>query len=178
MGQHEIQLGILKRLRGTPITRHTAAHGMVYTPEPPYTVQQTGVIDAKTVARFARFARYWDVLANSGRFGQTLALLLHAPPQVSPFWRFMAFSDWLWQQLGATHRLTPESLVDALFDYLSQPSLLPADLVRQALLADYIASGARANPRALQGLLPQRVPVPARPQANLAIRQARHLSAQ
>jgi hypothetical protein len=176
MGPHEIQLGILKRLRGTPITRHTAAHGMVYTPEPPYTVQQTGVVDSKTVARFARFARYWDVLANSGRFGQTLALLLHAPAQVSPFWCFMAFSDWLWQQLGATHRLTPESLVDALFDFLSQPSLLPADLVRQALLADYIASGARANPKALQGLLPRKIPNQARAKQTLSARQARHLS--
>ena len=35
---HEIQFGILKRLRGTPIIRHTDAFGMVYDPHPPYTL--------------------------------------------------------------------------------------------------------------------------------------------
>ncbi|MDD5479374.1 cobalamin-dependent protein [Rhodoferax sp.] len=194
---HEIQLGILKRLRGSPITRHTAPHGIVYDTQPPYSVQQTGVVDAATVTRFARFARYWDLLANSGRFSRTLALWLGSAPATelgptqpatdpcatarpSPFWRFWAFSDWLWQHLGATHKLTPEVLVDALFDYLSEPSQQPftlsAHAVRQALLADYTASGARASPKALQGALPRPTPPEAKAAHTLATRQARHLS--
>jgi radical SAM superfamily enzyme YgiQ (UPF0313 family) len=193
IGPHEIQLGILKRLRGTPIARHTEAHGMVYDTAPPYTVQHTGVVDADTMQRFTRFARYWDLLANSGRFAQTLALLLHpaptgaapnpgdahgvAAPVVSPFWRFMAFADWLWAQAGATHKLTPETLVDALFDYLSQPGQHPLEVVRQTLLADYIASGARANPKALQGLLPRQTPSDTKARRTLATRQERHQSA-
>jgi radical SAM superfamily enzyme YgiQ (UPF0313 family) len=172
IGPHEIQLGILKRLRGTPITRHTETHGMVYAVDPPYTVQQTGVVDANTMARFTRFARYWDVLANSGRFAQTLTLVLHQLPEASPFWRFMAVSDGLWKQLGSTHQLTPEVLVNALHDYLSQ--YLQTDVVRAALLADYIASGARANPEALRGLLPKQVPSPAKATRPLATRQDRH----
>ncbi|MGB4583872.1 MAG: radical SAM protein [Rhodoferax sp.] len=189
IGPHEIQLGILKRLRGAPIARHSAAHGMVYAPEPPYSVQHTGAVDAATLRRFGRFARYWDVLANSGRFTQTLALLLHAAPAgaavnpddtqaaawgASPFWRFLALSDWLWQRHGATHKLSPELLVDALFDYLSHS--LSADGVRQALLSDYIASGARSNPVALQGLLPRLAPSPAKARRTLATRQERHQS--
>ncbi len=172
IGPHEIQLGILKRLRGTPIARHTDVHRMVYDPEPPYTVQHTGVVDAATLQRFGRFARYWDLLANSGRFAQTLALLLNQMPEPSPFWRFMAFSDWLWAHLSATHKLTPEVLVDALFDYLSRQ--LAAEAVRQSLLADYIASGARANPRALKGLLPRPVATAPAPAHTLAARQTRH----
>ena len=177
IGPHEVQLGILKRLRGAPIARHSAAHGMVYAPEPPYTVQRTGVVDAATLQRFGRLARYWELLANSGRFAQTLPLLLHPSPveggaAVSPFRCFMAFSDWLWQRQGSTHRLTPEALVDALFDYLCA-SLSPT-LVRQALLADYLASGARANPKALQGLLPRRAVSPAKAGRTLATRQDRH----
>ncbi len=185
IGPHEIQLGILKRLRGTPITRHTVTHGMVYAAEPPYTVQHTGVVDAATVQRFGRLARYWDLLANSGRFGQTLNLLLHAsaaqdasapPMQDSPFRRFMALADWLWQHCGTTHRLTPEALVDALFDYLTQIAQQPADRVRQALLADYLASGARANPKVLQGLLPRQVPPEVIARRTLTTRQERHQS--
>jgi radical SAM superfamily enzyme YgiQ (UPF0313 family) len=172
IGPHEIQLGVLKRLRGTPITRHTETHGMVYDTQPPYAVQQTAVLDANTVARFTRFARYWDVLANSGRFAQTLTLVLHRLPEASPFWRFMALADWLWQQLGSTHQLTPELLLDTLFEYLSQ--YLPVEVVRAALLADYIASGARANPESLRGLLPKQVPSLAKATRVLATRQDRH----
>jgi hypothetical protein len=175
IGPHEIQLGILKRLRGSPIARHTPAHGMVYDGEPPYTVRQTGVIDADTLVRFTRFARYWDLLANSGRFGQTLSLLLRQAPGQSAFWRFMAFSDWLWRQLDATHRLTPEVLVDALFDYLRQTQ--PPDAVRQTLLADYVASGAKSNPQALQGLLPRQTHTKGHARGALVTRQERHQSA-
>lgn len=57
MGPHEIQLGILKRLRGTPIDRHTDACAMVYSGTAPYTVQQTTAVDAATVQRFTRFSR-------------------------------------------------------------------------------------------------------------------------
>ncbi len=174
IGPHEIQLGILKRLRGTPIARHTEAHGMRYAVEPPYTVWQTSLIDADTLRRFTRFSRYWELLANSGRFPQTLALLLHRPQQPSAFQSFMAFSDWLWQRQGSTHRQTPELLVDALFDYLTQLGWLPADRVREALLADYVASGARANPRSLQGLLPRRKPSVPKAARTLTTRQARH----
>jgi len=176
LGPHEIQLGILKRLRGTPIARHTPDHGMVYAAEPPYTVRQTAVVSADEMQRFTRFARYWDMLANSGRFRQSLPLLLAAYREgeaPSAFRAFMAFADWLWLHTGKSSGLTPEALVDALADYLGRPGGLPAETVRQALLADYVASGARGNPRALSGLLPRREPpLPrARP---LAPRQEQH----
>ena len=41
LGPHEIQFGILKRLRGTPIIRHTEPYAMVFDPYPPYTVLAT-----------------------------------------------------------------------------------------------------------------------------------------
>ena len=168
---HEIQLGVLKRLRGTPIARHSMAFGMVYDAQPPYSVQQSSAVDALTVLRFTRLARYWDLLANAGRFPQTLPILLAGP---SPFAAFLAFADWLWQSTGQTSRLTPEKLLDALFDYLTGPIGMEKEGLRQTLLADYQASGARANPACLQGLLRGRdKPIPRVPRA-LAQRQERH----
>jgi hypothetical protein len=168
---HEIQLGVLKRLRGTPIVRHSVASGMVYDAEPPYTVQQTAVVDASTVQRFTRLARYWDLIANSGRFPKTLPLLLAGP---SPFADFLAFADWLWNSTAQTSRLTPENLVDALFVYLTDVMGGETDGIRQTLLADYQSSGARANPACLKGLLLDRAdPLPRATRA-LAQRQDRH----
>jgi radical SAM superfamily enzyme YgiQ (UPF0313 family) len=63
----EIQVGVLKRLRGTPIGRHDAECGMVYSPLPPYELLQNRLIDFATMQRLGRFARYWDLVGNSGR---------------------------------------------------------------------------------------------------------------
>ncbi|MBS1161439.1 MAG: Radical [Proteobacteria bacterium] len=168
---HEIQLGLLKRLRGTPLARRSEEFGMVYDALPPYSVRQTAVLDVPTIQRFTRLARYWDLLANSARFPHTLSLLLSPP---SPFAAFSAVADWLWQKTGKTSALTPEILIDALFDYLTQVLGRQADVVRPILLADYLNSGARANPTCLQGLLAQREsPLPGKARA-LALRQARH----
>ncbi len=175
IGPHEIQLGILKRLRGTPIARHTVAFGMVFDLLPPYTVTQTGAVDRETMQKFSRFARYWDMIANSGRFPMTLRYLLRDAP--SPFAAFMAFADWLWAVTGKTSGLSPEMLVDALFAYFSSLPQSDVSQARQCLLADYLASGARSNPLALQGLLPKREN-PASQASTLTHRQARHLAAQ
>ncbi len=70
----EIQIGILKRLRGTPIVRHDAEYSMAYAPRPPYEILQTRDIPFADMQRMRRFARYWDLLGNSGNFADTLPL--------------------------------------------------------------------------------------------------------
>ena len=179
---HEIQLGILKRLRGTPIARHTVEHGMVYDPLPPYQIQQTNAVSSADMQRFARLARYWDLVANSGRFGQSMGLLLNAE---SPFAAFMHFSDWLWagspktqgKTSGKTSGITPENLVDALHAYLIDVRKFDSQLVTKILLADYIASGARARPDVLRSLIPK-LPLPqVKSGKALSQRQTQHLQA-
>ena len=174
LAPHEIQFGILKRLRGTPITRHTAEFAMVYDPQTPYTILQNSTVDFATLQRVKRFARYWDLVANSGRFSSGLKLLLEPG---SAFHHFMNFSDWLWRTTGKTHEFAFEKLVDLLHGHLTTTRALSAETVRAALLADYLASGARAKPVCLADLLvaPRSAP-PVVALALLAERQARHLS--
>ncbi len=103
---HEIQFGILKRLRGTPIIRHSQVYGMVFDPAPPYQILANDCIDFNTMQRLVRFARYWDLVANSGRFSERLPNILGD----APFTRFLALSDWLYANTDATHRISPERL--------------------------------------------------------------------
>ncbi len=168
---HEIQLGILKRLRGTPITRHTESAGMIYDSEAPYTVLQTAAVDAETMQEFKRFARYWDLIANSGRFRLTLPKLLAGP---SPFAAFRQLSGWLWSSTAKTSGLTPEKLVDLLFNYCTNKLCYPVESTREILLEDYLASGARANPACLHGLLGQRDKPKEATGRTLVERQTRH----
>ena len=150
IGPQEIQLGILKRLRGTPIARHTGPFEMVYDDQPPYVVRQTRDLDATSLERFTRMAKYWDLIANSGRFKTSLPLILSplAEP-ASAFKSFMHFSDHVWLSAGKTYGLTPEDLVDAVFDYLTAVREMDSSSVRASLLQDYLASGARARPKCL-----------------------------
>ncbi len=150
VGVHEIQLGLLKRLRGAPIDRHTRAHAMVYDSQPPYALLCNDCVDFATVQRFARLARYWDLIGNGGRFAQSLRLLLEGP---SAFAAFAQWSDWLWQRTGKTHEFGQEALVDLLHDYLVHRRGLDLQQVRAALLADYQASGARGKPACLALML-------------------------
>ena len=75
LGPQEIQVGILKRLRGTPIVRHDAEWQMIYNPHPPYEILQNKLIDFATMQRLRRFARYWDLVGNSGNFIETTPLI-------------------------------------------------------------------------------------------------------
>ena len=83
LGPHEIQVGILKRLRGTPIVRHDAEWQMVYNPHPPYEILQNRLIDFATMQKLRRFARYWDLVGNSGNFVETTPLIWSKVGQAS-----------------------------------------------------------------------------------------------
>ncbi len=132
LGPQEIQLGILKRLRGTPIIRHQDDFDMVYNPNPPYNILSTRDMDSATLFRLNRFARYWDMIANSGRFGASLTPILGD----QPFTRFMALSDWLFTKTGQTHRIALQRLFELLTEcYQQEPAVL------QALQQDYASAG-------------------------------------
>ncbi len=138
---HEIQVGILKRLRGTPIARHTTAFDLRFNPEPPYNILATDRIDFATMQRVARFARYWDLIANSGRFPRTLPRLLGE----QPFAQFLALSDWLYNETGRTHAIAAERLSELLYRSLCDDGGVAPAQAAALLAQDFVASGARGK---------------------------------
>lgn len=139
---HEIQVGILKRLRGAPIARHSEDFGMRYNPQPPYNILCSDLIDFQTMQRLTRFARYWDMIANTGRFRHTLALLLGN----SPFARFLHLSDWLYAGTGQTHKITLARLFALLHQGLITELGADEDRAEEVLLLDYRRSGLKGPP--------------------------------
>ncbi len=144
LGPQEIQFGILKRLRGTPIVRHDAEFDMRYSPVPPYEILANRDLDFPTLQRLRRFARYWDLVANSGRFPAAAPLI--ASEGRSPFRRFLAFSDWLYARLGRTHEISLERLAQSLLDWLVAENGVPLEAARRALVADWNRLGRRDLP--------------------------------
>lgn len=136
LNPHEIQVGILKRLRGTPLIRHTEDHDMRYNPLPPYNILSTNLIDFPTMQRLSRFARYWDMIANSGRFSHSCTILLGD----DPFTRFMKFSDWLFAETGQTHRIALNRLFELLNRGLTTCLKVDAEVARESLAKDFVAT--------------------------------------
>ena len=110
-----------------------------------------------------RFARYWDLVANSGNFSKTLTLLWgggvsnqsgkvfsnqsDAAPgntlitdyssSASPFASFLRFSDWLHATLRRTHQIALQSIAQGLFDFLTVENHADPATVAVALEADW-----------------------------------------
>ncbi|MGE5608345.1 MAG: DUF4080 domain-containing protein, partial [Bacillota bacterium] len=147
LSPQEIQVGILKRLRGAPIARHDKEWAMVYSPYAPYEVLQTKVVDFATMQRLRRFARYWDMVSNSGNFMETTPLVWR---NESPFWSFMAFSEWLHQRTGRTHAIALQTLAELVFEYLCEQRGQDRHAVAEALWRDYQRGGRRDVPTFLR----------------------------
>jgi hypothetical protein len=197
----EIQVGILKRLRGTPIVRHDAEWQMVYSSHPPYEILQTRLVDFATMQRLRRFARYWDLVGNSGNFVETTPLIWSAfgvpalassekfdsvvstepakagTPNTSPFYAFLHWSDWLHAQIGRTDSIALVRLMELLFMYLTRERGLSATNAAETMWRDYQRGGRRDRPEFLRPHLPEaRATLPRRTVSSQK-RQARHLAA-
>ncbi len=157
----EIQVGLLKRLRGTSIGRHDAEWGMVYAPEPPYEIRENRLIDAAAMQRLHRFARTWDLVGNSGRFVETTPLFWSGG--ASPFAGFMRFSDWFHAREGRLHGIPLPRLIEAAFIWLTEERGLPPAAVAGALERDAQRAGWTEWPAGVRARLPRagaRRPVP------------------
>ncbi|MGQ0752603.1 MAG: DUF4080 domain-containing protein [Betaproteobacteria bacterium] len=167
---HEIQVGVLKRLRGTAIARHTEACGMRYNPDPPYNVLATDRIPFPDMQRLARFARYWEMIGNSGRFRSALGLLVGEPGTGSAFARFLRFADWLYGRTGKTHEIALERLVALVHEFFITEAGIAPEAATARLQHDYEASGAKGR----LAFVERPFTATHAPAARRRLRQARH----
>ena len=129
----EIQVGVLKRLRGAPIAARAEGWGLRFAAEPPYEILETPDLPAAQLDRIKRFARYWELTWNRGRFRRTLPRLW--ADGSSPFAAFLAVSDALFARFGRAHALTPLELAQGLQSCLAGAGAWDAP-ARDAMRAD------------------------------------------
>ena len=174
LGPQEIQVGILKRLRGAPIARHDTESRMVYAQDPPYEILCNNLIDFATMQRLRRFARYWDLIGNSGNF-------LNSAPKLwrdgSPFRSFMEFSDALYERIQRTDSISLATLGAELFQWLVEKGGLDPVTVAKEMLDDYQRAGRHEVPEFLRRYLAATSRAPAPRNSTLPKRQSRHLLA-
>ncbi len=147
MEPEELQVNLLKRLRGTPLDARAQEWGLRFESEPPYTVVDTPTWPAGDLIAMRRFSRYWELMYNRGRFRQTLPLLWTNGG--SPFWAFREFADRLHERFGRCHGIAADDLALALVEHLTAGGRSGREAVLRRLERDYAARGARFPVRRL-----------------------------
>ncbi|MBN1947782.1 MAG: DUF4080 domain-containing protein [Bradymonadales bacterium] len=176
IGPQEIQVGILKGLRGAPIRRHDGEHRMAYGEWPPYEILQTKAIDFSTMQRIKRLARIWDRVFNSGRFLDSAKMIWEGPLS-SPFDAFLHWTDWLFDQAPHAGRegIALGRLAELLFIYLTTVQGQEPGAVAARIALDLRRDKPRDIPAILRAHLSQLPRLPDRPpDTGLPARQRRH----
>ncbi|MDZ4815674.1 MAG: DUF4080 domain-containing protein [Verrucomicrobiota bacterium] len=155
LAPQEIQMGILKRLRGTPIIRHDQEFRMIYSGQPPYEILENSTIDFASMQRLRRFAKYWDLVGNSGNFSKTVPFIwTKATGEMeSPFHAFAAFSERVYARTGKNYGISLARLVEIIFEYLTEEKGHSATTVADQMWQDYQAGGRSDRPKCLRPYL-------------------------
>ncbi|KFN38691.1 MAG: radical SAM protein [Sulfuricurvum sp. MLSB] len=137
----EIQIGILKKLSGTTLSRHDEKHGMIYSDTPPYDILQNNLLSFTQIQKMKRFARFWDIFYNSGSFSATAPMLWS---EGKVFEGFYAFSEWIYAKTLSTWKISLERQIALLYEYL----ILTHDTqsVQKALMHDLSARPEKTIP--------------------------------
>ena len=92
--------------------------------------------------RVNRFARFWDMIGNSGRFRHALPLILGD----NPFKRFLQFSDSLYYLSGSTWKFSLRRQFELTFKILTEEMQFDTAEAGQMLGLDYQRSGEKGRP--------------------------------
>ena len=91
--------------------------------------------------KLKRFARYWDMIANSGRFKHTKSFLLGD----TPFENFLHLTNWLHAETDQTHKIALPRLFSLLFNFMTAVLKLDEQQTIEFLLRDYKDSGIKGQ---------------------------------
>lgn len=149
----EIQVGILKRLKGAPISRHDREWEMVYQEHSPFQVLSTKTVDFHSLQKMNRFAKFWDLYANSGQFKSFMVFIRSESSNredKSFFWQFYAFSKFLSVRHAQSFGISLLSLMESALIFLTEKMQVEPDTAREILAKDYAMTSKRDMPKFLQ----------------------------
>ncbi len=138
----ELQIGILKRLHGAPISRHIDAWNMTFRSTPPYDILSTRDMDAAYIDSIQRFSKHWDRVVNRHLLPTAVPLLWRNQP--SAFSAFDAFSRHIEPTLGR-HSFGLVDLTREILAFLVEQRNIPAPKARRILRKDYMDNGRRTG---------------------------------
>ena len=136
IGLQEVQIGMLKLLKGAPINQHIEPFQLIFQKTPPYEIQSTIDIDLKLMNQLRNFQRFWDKFYNSGNFNNTLNFLFTLS---NPFDEFYQLSEYAFNRLNKTFSIPLDDLAEALHLFLTKEKKISYEQSRELILTDLLA---------------------------------------
>ncbi len=94
---HMLQLGFLKVLKGSGLRNKSREYGLIYSPDPPYTILATEVLSHDELLKLHRLEEILERYYNSGRFPKSVAWATQKFP--TPFDFYHEFAEF-WHGQG------------------------------------------------------------------------------
>jgi len=113
-----LQLGFLKVLKGSGLRLQSNRYGLLFNPDPPYTILETKVMSHREILQLQRMEDVLDKYYNSGKFTHAVREVLQLFP--TPFDFYHGFAEF-WQEKGWFNRQWQgKALFDKLWEFLEK----------------------------------------------------------
>ena len=110
----EVQLGILKNLKGTPLAQHILPYDMCFENIPPYEIQSNRDLPLSMMKQLRAFHKNWDKYFNSGNFIHSMSFLFKFS---NPFDEFFALSNYTYAKFQRSFAISLDQLCETLLTY-------------------------------------------------------------
>ncbi len=145
MDPHQLQLGFLKVLKGSPMARRAGEYGIVYRDRPPYEVLYTKWLSYGELLRLKQIEEMVELYYNSGQFGRTLPALEKCFK--GPFSLFEALAVYYERKGYFVNAPARNYRYQALLDFAMETDGEKAELYRELLTFDfYLRENAKTRP--------------------------------
>lgn len=135
---HQLQLGFLKRLQGSPLCSMQEEHGMVFSQNPPYEIICNNYISFAELLELKRVEAALERYHNSGYYRESLLFLESCFD--TPYGMYLALADFLEESGGLFCSVSKRRAFDLFFDFGCR-----AVLRREARLWEEAACGLRCD---------------------------------
>jgi len=143
IGLQEVQVGILKLLKGTPIHQHITPFEMKFNSIPPYEIISNIDIDEKQMKELRAFHKFFDKFYNSGNFQGTMKTLFEIS---NPFDEFFALSNFTLKRFGKTYGISLDQLCESVYYFLLEERDFTHANAREIILIDILKKRGRKVP--------------------------------
>ncbi len=142
MNPTQLQLGFLKVLKGTPISKDCGKFGILYEDSAPYEVLSTRWLRFDEICHLKRMEEMVELYYNTHQFETTLPLLLRAFD--TPFDLFSALASYYKEKDYFTVTPARSRRYEIILEFVEEKTTMYEEEIREALTLDYFL---RENPK-------------------------------
>lgn len=132
---HQLQLGFLKVLKGSPMKENSLRYGLKFTSSPPYEVLETKWISYDEIIKLKGIEDMVEIYYNSGQFSNTIEVLLKFFE--TPFQLFESLASWHEENNLEMINVSRKGRYENLIKFISSQDIKVHGQIEDMIIIDY-----------------------------------------